>query len=60
MAGYLEQNLRDYGYKGKEIAECLGKDPVAVTGYLRREQDLRDKMERLILLLRSARNILNN
>jgi len=52
--------LREYGYKGKEIAEFLDKDPAAVTGYLRRGQDLKDKMERLILLLNGVRNILNN
>ena len=40
---------REYGYKGKEIAEFLGKDPTGVTGYLRRGQDLREKMARLIL-----------
>ncbi len=42
---------REYGYKGKEMAEFLGKDPAAVTGYLRRGQDLQDKTERLILFL---------
>jgi hypothetical protein len=42
---------REYGYKGKEIAEFLGKDPAAVTGYLRRSQVLRAKMEGLILRL---------
>jgi hypothetical protein len=36
MTGYTEENLRDYEYKGKEIAECLGRDPVAVTEYIRR------------------------
>ena len=40
---------REYGYEGKGIAEFLGKDPAAVTGYLRRGQDLLEKMERLIL-----------
>jgi hypothetical protein len=28
--------LREYRYKGKELAESLGKDPAAVRGYLKR------------------------
>ena len=51
---------REYGYRGREIAAFLGKDPAAVTGYLRRAQDLRDKKERLILFLDSVGNNLNN
>ena len=51
---------REYGYKGKEIAEFLGKDPAAVTGYLIRSQDLRAKMERLILYLDTTGKNLNN
>jgi hypothetical protein len=51
---------REYGYKGKEIAEFLGKDPAAVTGYLRRGQDLREKMERLILFFDGGGKNLNN
>jgi len=51
---------REYGYKGREIAEYLGKDPAAVTGYLRKEQYLEDKTERLILFLEGARKNLNN
>ena len=45
---------REYGYKGKEIAEFLGKDPAAVTGYLRRGQDLRTRLESLILSLEAV------
>jgi putative transposase len=51
---------REYGYKGKEIAAFLGKDPAAVTGYLRRGQDLREKMERLILFFEGGVKSLNN
>jgi predicted transcriptional regulator len=47
---------REYGYKGKEIAEFLGKDPAAVTGYLRRGQDLREKMARIILFFDGGGN----
>jgi REP element-mobilizing transposase RayT len=42
---------REYGYKGKEIADFLGKDPAAVTGYLKGSQSLRAKIEKLILRL---------
>ncbi len=51
---------REYGYKRKEIAAFLGKDPAAVTGYLTRGQDLWDKKERLILFLDRVGNNLNN
>jgi REP element-mobilizing transposase RayT len=51
---------REYGYKGREMGEFLGKDPASVTGYLRRGQDLRDKTERLILFLEGVRKNLNN
>jgi len=50
---------REYGYKGKEIAAYLSKDPASVTGYLKRGQDLRHKKERLDLLLDGARKNLN-
>ena len=58
MAGYLEKTLRDYGYKGKEIAERLRKNGVAITRYLRRGEDFQNRMERLILLLNSLRAFL--
>ena len=51
---------REYGYRGREIAEYLGKDPAAVTGYLRKEEHLGDKTERLIFFLEGARKNLNN
>jgi len=51
---------REYGYKGREIAEFLGKDPAAVTGYLNGSQDLRAKVERLILRLDAVGKNLNN
>ncbi len=51
---------KEYGYKGKEIAEFLRKDPAAVTGYLLRSQDLKGKMEELIQRLEAGRKNLNN
>jgi REP element-mobilizing transposase RayT len=50
---------REYGYKGKEIAAHLSKDPASVTGYLRSGQDLRNKKEKLDLLLDGVRRNLN-
>jgi hypothetical protein len=38
----------------------LGKDPASVTGYLRGGQDLRQKMERLILFFEGGGKNLNN
>jgi len=51
---------REYGYKGKEVAEFLRKDPAAVTGYLSKSQHLRAKMESLILGLDAVGKNLNN
>jgi REP element-mobilizing transposase RayT len=51
---------KEYGYKGREIAEFLGKDPASVTGYLKREQNFGDKKERLMLFLQGAGKDLNN
>jgi len=51
---------REYGYKGKEVAEFLGKDPAAVTGYLSKSQHLRAKMESLILGLDAVGKNVNN
>jgi hypothetical protein len=51
--------IREYGYKGKEIAAHLSKDPASVTGYLRSGQDLKEKKERLNLLLGRVRKNLN-
>jgi hypothetical protein len=48
------------GYKGKEIAAFLGKDPAAVTGYLKRGQDLFDKMKRIIFSVDGMGRKLNN
>jgi putative transposase len=55
----FSQVAREYGYKGKEIAAYLSKDPASVTGYLRGGQDLRGKKERLDLLLEGVRKNLN-
>lgn len=46
---------REYGYKGREIAAFLEKDPASVTGYLRGGQDLQGKKDRLILFLDGGR-----
>jgi REP element-mobilizing transposase RayT len=50
---------REYGYKGKEIAAFLEKDPASVTGYLRGGQDFQGKEDRLIALLDGGRKNLN-
>lgn len=46
----------EYGYKGKEIAEFIHKDPVIVTRHLKEKESLRAETERLInALLRMNR-----
>lgn len=40
-----------YGYKRKEIAEFLGKDPAVVTRYLREKQSLCEEMESIMKIL---------
>lgn len=39
---------REYGYKGKEIAGYIQKDPAVVTRYLREREDLKSEVERVI------------
>jgi hypothetical protein len=45
------ERIREFGYKGIEMAALLGKDAAPVTGYLIRAQDLQAQMERLLLPL---------
>ncbi len=40
------EGRRLFSLVGREIEEFLEKDPAAVTGYLRRGQDLQVQMER--------------
>jgi C4-type Zn-finger protein len=51
---------RECGYKGREVAEFLRKDPAAVTGYLKDEKSLHDKLERIFSLLGENSQDLNN
>ncbi len=46
---------KEYGYKGREIAEYLQKDPAAVTGYLRRGGELGVAVERVFRWLTEER-----
>jgi len=43
---------KEYGYTGREIAAYLQKDPAAVTGYLRRSEDVRREVDTVITDLR--------
>ena len=56
----LSLAARECGYKGREVADFLRKDPAAVTGYLKDEKRLHNKLERLFLLLGETRQDLNN
>jgi putative transposase len=50
---------REYGYKGKEIAAFLAKDPASVTGYLSKGEDHGGKKARLNLFLGGIKKHLN-
>ena len=47
---------KEYGYKGKEIAAYLKKDPASVTGYLQ-AAGLRQEMETFIRRLKEGKNV---
>lgn len=38
---------KEYGYKGKEIAKYINKDPVVVTRYLKERNNFREEVERI-------------
>ena len=44
-SGVME-GRRSFSLGAREIADFLGKNPAAATGYFRRERGLRDKTER--------------
>jgi chromosomal replication initiation ATPase DnaA len=45
---------KEYGYKGREIAGYLHKDPAAVTGYLRSREDVRKQVEEVVVSLKKG------
>src|SRR4030043_1265951 len=45
----------EYGYKGKEIAEYIKKDPAIVTRHLKERNDFRREIEKLIKVLKTMR-----
>lgn len=47
----LSLAARECGYKGREVADFLRKDPASVTGYLKDEKNLHNSLERLFLVL---------
>jgi predicted transcriptional regulator len=50
---------REYGYRGKEIADYLEKTPASVTMYLRPEGEVNNMAADVLKYLRSAKNINN-
>ena len=51
---------REYGYKGREVAEFLRKDPAAVARYIRDKDSFYDKMDKLFLTLEDTEQNVNN
>ncbi len=49
----------EYGYKGKEIAEYIKKDPAIVTRHLKERNDFRREIEKLIKGLKDMRPNVN-
>ena len=47
----------EYGYKGREIAEFLQKDPAAITKYLKDGRNQQEKLERLFSVLKKQSDI---
>lgn len=50
----------EYGYKGKEIAVYIRKDPALITRHLKEKADLRLEIEKAIKTLKNARLNVNN
>ncbi len=47
----------DYGYKGKEIAEFIRKDPALVTRYLKQREDLEPEIKKVIKILKKNKDV---
>lgn len=45
---------REYGYKGKEIAGYIQKDPAVATRYLKEKEDLGAEVEKVIERIKRA------
>lgn len=45
----------EYGYKNKEVAEYIGKDPLVVTRHLKERVNFADKIERVVDYLRGGK-----
>jgi len=46
---------KEYGYKGQEIAECLGRDPSVITRYLREGKRFGTQVEKVHEILKKTR-----
>lgn len=48
---------KEYGYKGKEIAEYIRKDPAVITRYLKEKGNYEGEVEKVIKTLREKKSI---
>jgi len=53
----LAITARAYGYRGREIADYLRKDPASVSGYLRGEDLISDVKKTMQLLDTGRKNV---
>ncbi len=45
----------EYGYKNKEVAEYIGKDPMVVTRHLKERESFRGEIERVVDYLKGVK-----
>lgn len=57
--GKMGSDLEEYGYRRKEIAEFIKKDPTVVTRYLRKRQSLALETEIVMKILSEEPKPLN-
>ena len=50
----------EYGYKGKEIAGYIRKDPALITRHLKEKADLKIEIEKIIKTIKDMRANVNN
>ena len=48
---------KEYGYKGREIAECLRRDPSVITRYLREGKRLESEVEKVHEALKKTKKV---
>jgi hypothetical protein len=45
----------EYGYRGREIAAYIGKDPALITRHIKEKEELKKETERVIAMMRDRK-----